>query len=179
MDIGGLAGPAAILAGAESSKLLAQIDAMQASLAALMAGKGGQPSNSNGGKGFWGQRGAQQPKGGKGKGKGKGADMRPGTRVCHQFSETGRCPHQEKFWWCKFKHVRNVPKTLSSVEGLRFEDLGEVTCNPREDVYTCVACDRDDKAIVPQIQSEVEEINKELNELDDFSYTDASFFARP
>ena len=72
-----------------------------------------------------------------------------------------------------------MPKSLSSVEGPRFEDLGEVTYNPKEDVYTCVACDRDEKAIVAQIQSEVEEINKELNELDDFSYTDASVFARP
>ena len=58
------------------------------------------------------------------------------------------------------------------------KDLGERTCNPKEDVYTCVPCDRDDKALVAQIAAEVEDINKELNELDDFSYTDASFFPR-
>ena len=83
---------------------------------------------------------------GKGKSKGKGADMRPGSRVCHAFAETGKCPHFEKFGWCKFKHVKGVPKTLSSVEGLRFEDLGECTYNPKEDVYICLPCDRDDKA---------------------------------
>ena len=97
MDIGALASSAVSPAVVESSKMLAQIDAMQASLAALMAGKGGHSLGGSGGKGSWGQRGAQQPKsdkGGKGKGKGKGADMRPGSRVCHQFPETGRCPHQ-------------------------------------------------------------------------------------
>ena len=75
--------------------------------------------------------------------------------------------------------MKDVPKSLSSVEGLRFEDLGKCTYDPKEDVYTCVPCDRDDKALVAQINAEVEEINKELNELDDFSYNDASVFVRP
>ena len=175
MDIGALSGSTVSPAVVESSKLLAEISNMQASLAALMAGKGGGQQSF--GKGPWSQAG--QPRADKSaKGKGKGADMRPGTRVCHAFSETGRCPHLEKYGYCKFKHVKGVPKSLAAVEGLRFEDLGQCTYSPKEDIYTCVPGDLDDKTLASQIAAEVEEINKEIAELEEFKYSDASTFTR-
>ena len=82
IDIGALPAPMATPAVVESSKLLAEINAMHAHLASLMAGKG---KSTSPGKGSWssgaGAR-AQQPSGGKAKGKGKGkgkaSDLRPG-----------------------------------------------------------------------------------------------------
>ena len=54
-----------------------------------------------------------------------------------------------------------------------------ITYNPKDDIYTCVACsDRDDKTLAAQISAEVDELNKELAELDEFAYGDASGFPR-
>ena len=185
MDLGGFSVPPAretSESNAQSDAILKAITDMGNSLAAFVAGKGA-PRHDNYGGG--GGKGPQQPrpdkngKGrGKGKGKGKGADMRPGTRVCHAFSETGRCPHQEKYGYCKFKHVRGVPKSLAAVEGLRFEDLGQCTYSPKEDIYTCVPGDLDEKTLASQIAAEVEEISKEIAELEEFNYSDASTFTR-
>ena len=144
MDIGSLAVPAATPAMAESNKLLAEINAMRANLASLMAGKGkgGQGAGGGSGKGPWSSYGGartQQSKGdkGKSKGKGKASDLRPGTKFCHKFAETGRCPHLEQYGYCKFKHVRGVPKKLQNIEGIRVEDLGALTYDMAADCLVC------------------------------------------
>ena len=73
----------------------------------------------------------------------------------------------EQYGWCKFKHVRNIPKTLSGVEGLRLEDLGpNLKYSAKEDVDLCPECD--ENAIIAQVAKEVDEINKELEETGDF-----------
>ena len=55
--------------------------------------------------------------------------------------------------------MRNIPKSLSNIDGFRLEVLGEVQYNAKEDVYMRPECD--DKAIVRHIQNDIEEINKE------------------
>ena len=80
-----------------------------------------------------------------------------------------------QYGWCKLKHVRNIPKSLSGIEGLRLEDLGEVQYHPKEDEYTCAACD--DKAIAAQIKEEVAQISAELGDIEGFEFGPASGFA--
>ena len=72
--------------------------------------------------------------------------------------------------------MRGVPKSLSNIEGLRLEDLGQVQYDPKEDVYICCA-ECDDKAIVQQIQDDVRQINKELGELEEFQFGSAEEFS--
>jgi len=187
MDLGGFTVPPAretSESSAQSDAILKAITDMGNSLAAFVAGKGAPRQDNYGGGGGKGPKQPSNgkspgPKGGKGKGKGKGAaDLRPGSKICHSFAETGRCPHMDKFGWCKFKHVRNIPKSLAGIDGLRFEDLGEVKYSPKDDVYTCVECDRDDKEVVANIQKEIEEIDQECSDLG-FTYDDASALGFP
>jgi len=169
MDIGALPAPMATPAVVESSKLLAEINAMHAHLASLMAGKG---KSTGPGKGSWssgaGAR-AQQSGGGKAKGKGKGkgkaSDLRPGTKFCHKFAETGRCPHMEQYGYCKFKHVRGVPKALQNVEGVRVEDLGALTYDVAASCWACSLDAKSEESIEQSIAKEIAEINQEMGEL--------------
>ena len=176
MDIGniGLGPDQATSAVSKSDAILAALQTMSGNLESLITGKGkGKSKGSDLGKGPGGLKGEKGKS--KGKGKGKPSDIRPGTKVCHKFAETGRCPHMEQYGWCKFKHVRNVPKSLSGIEGLRLEDLGEVQYHPKEDEYTCPACD--DKAIAASIREEVAQISAELGDIECFEFGPASGFA--
>ena len=70
-----------------------------------------------------------------------------------------------------------MPKALSNVEGIRLEDLGEdIRFNAKDNVYICPET-VDDKAIVAQVHKEVEEITKELGELEseEFDYFGLGF----
>ena len=109
------------------SELMATVNGMKNALATLVSGKAGPPGitrspDGRKGKGKDGKGGKGKGKGQKAKGRFEAAQQRPGTAVFHKYSETGRCPHYEQYGWCKFKHVKNVPKSLSGVEGLRLED---------------------------------------------------------
>ena len=78
-----------------------------------------------------------QPKGGgkglntKGGGKpasGQGGQRRgSGPRVCWQWRENGQCPYGDR---CKFMHPRNLPRSISTIEGEVWEsDLGPYSKN--------------------------------------------------
>ena len=65
-----------------------------------------------------------------------------------------------------------MPTAFSSVEGIRLQDLGEVIrYNAKDNVYICSEV-VDDKAIIAQVHKEVEEITKELGEVEaeEFDY---------
>ena len=180
MDIGGVTAPTETPAKVQSDAILGAIDEKMDRLAAMWAGKGGSwggkdysTSGKSKGKGK-DSKGKGKGKGGKGKGKDSASYLREGTKICHKFAETGKCPHMEQYGWCKFKHVRNVPKSLSNIEGLRLEDLGSVKYNAKEDIYICPECD--EKAISAQIAQEVDEINKELGEIEDFEVLEPGSF---
>ena len=70
----------------------------------------------------------------------------------------------------KFKHVKNVPKSLGAVEGLRFEDLGtDIVYNAKEYVYICPEI-KETQDIIATINEEVDAIAKELSEVEEFTF---------
>ena len=72
--------------------------------------------------------------------------------------------------------MKGVPKSLSNIEGLRLEDLGQIQYDAKEDVYVCCA-ECDDKAIAQQIQDDIHQINKELAELEEFQFGSTEEFS--
>ena len=165
-----------------------EMAAMRQELRALgaMVGKGGGQGGKPG-KGTWGSYNSQRSGGGKagrvqkggdrGGAKGKNssvpvgspaAEARRGARICHAYQETGKCWHMDTFGHCKFKHVKGIPPALSSVEGLRFEDLvGNLKYDKGAQVYTYTAEPAVDKDIKTNVEAEIAAIVAELEELGD------------
>ena len=77
----------------------------------------------------------EQPSKGAGKGQGTKGGGKPsgpggqrrgsGPRVCWSWRQNGQCPYGDR---CKFMHPRNLPKSISTIEGEVWEsDLGPYT----------------------------------------------------
>ena len=131
---------------------IAEVRAQVAELSAFIKGGGrsgtpGQWSSytPSGGKNSPGKGGAGAGNGtGKGKGKGKGgpsaiavawkrAESQPGkggVPLCPEYQRTGRCTYFSRTGReCRFKHVKDVPQALSSIEGLLTTDLPSLSNN--------------------------------------------------
>ena len=153
MDIGSI-GLQQSQADSDTSRLLKELGDMKSSLSALM-GKGGAGGKS------WSNYSSTQPgkgaygfgSGGKGFGKsgGKGpsatqiALRRAGGDyskvLCPTELRTGKCDYEARNPGkkCRFMHAKNVPKSLSGIEGLIASDLAgvNVSYDARDGSYVC------------------------------------------
>ena len=103
------------------------------------------------------------------KGAGKG---RQGWKICHHFSETGKCPHKEKYGYCRFAHVR-LPAKLQAIKGLVFEDVaGAASYDGKEGSYHVA----DDAPIKENLATLVAQ---EMAELGEFSFDEEESCCHP
>ena len=86
--------------------------------------------------------------------------------MCDQYMKTGKCWYLDNYGYCKFKHVKGLPPALSSVEGLRFEDLvGNLKYDKGTQIFTYTANPENDKEIVANVEAELATIAAELEDL--------------
>ena len=117
--------------GTGDQRAIAEVREQVAQLCAFVKGSG----KGGSGSGSWNSYNSNSASKGKGKGKGKGptapniafrrAEKVPGAvPVCAEYQRTGKCTYFARTGReCKFKHVKDLPAALSSVEGLISTDL--------------------------------------------------------